>query len=195
MATAFTEKERGIILSKLKESARHFAVTPGVRKTTVDDLVAEAGISKGAFYKFYESKEMLFFEILEDLHEEVYESAKVILNTQKSLSPSERIALAILTALEKIDQNGMTNFLKDDVSYLMRKIPEETLDRHFHSDDQNIFSLIETSGISLTQPPEIISAVIRTLVLSLVHRNQIGSYYKPAVELMIRSVCNSFVKM
>lgn len=195
MATAFTEKERGIILSKLKEAAKHFAVTPGVRKTTVDDLVAEAGISKGAFYKFYESKEMLFFEILEDLHEEVYKSAKVILNTEKLLSPSERIALAILTALEKIEQNGMTNFLKDDVSYLMRKIPEETLDRHFHSDDQNIFSLIEASGIPLAQPPEIISAIIRTLVLSLVHRNQIGSYYKPAVELLVRSVCNSFVEM
>lgn len=40
----------------------------GMRQTTVDQLVEAAGISKGAFYKFYSSKEMLFLDLLEDLH-------------------------------------------------------------------------------------------------------------------------------
>lgn len=61
MATAFTEQEVQIIKSKLKEAARQFAVTTGVRKTSVDQLALATGISKGAFYKFYPSKEALFF--------------------------------------------------------------------------------------------------------------------------------------
>ena len=67
MATAFTEQELNIISAKLKDAARHCAGTFGVRKTTVDQLAAAADISKGTFYKFYPSKEALFFELLEEM--------------------------------------------------------------------------------------------------------------------------------
>jgi len=60
MATAFTKQEETIILEKLKNAAKEIDVSLGVRRTTVDQLVAAAGISKGAFYKFYASKELLF---------------------------------------------------------------------------------------------------------------------------------------
>lgn len=38
-----------------------------------------SGTSKGAFYKFYPSKELLFFEILEDMHTEIYEASTGVL--------------------------------------------------------------------------------------------------------------------
>ena len=60
MATAFTEQEVQIIKTKLKEAARQFAVTTGVRKTSVDQLALAADISKGAFYKFYHPKKHCF---------------------------------------------------------------------------------------------------------------------------------------
>ena len=72
MALAFTKEQEKEIVSRLKKAAREGIAKAGMRKTTVDTLVQAAGISKGAFYKFYTSKELLFFELLEDLHTEVY---------------------------------------------------------------------------------------------------------------------------
>ena len=92
MAKAFTEQEADIILQNLKASARRYAASQGVRKTTVDELAQEAGISKGAFYKFYPSKEMLFFEILEDMHTEIYQASAEVLRQNANLPPAERAA-------------------------------------------------------------------------------------------------------
>ncbi len=36
----------------------------GVRKTSIDELVREAGISKGSFYRFFPGKEALALEVL-----------------------------------------------------------------------------------------------------------------------------------
>ena len=61
MAKAFDDNERKLIKDKLKEGALLFIQQQGVRKTSVDELVKYANISKGAFYLFYTSKELLFF--------------------------------------------------------------------------------------------------------------------------------------
>lgn len=66
MATAFTDKEKEVIRKKLHKVAKECLKRSGVRKTTVDQMAAMADISKGSFYKFYPSKEMLFFTVLEE---------------------------------------------------------------------------------------------------------------------------------
>ena len=53
MAKAFDDNERKLIKDKLKEGALLFIQQQGVRKTSVDELVKYANISKGAFYLFY----------------------------------------------------------------------------------------------------------------------------------------------
>ena len=55
MAKAFDDNERKLIKDKLKEGALLFIQQQGVRKTTVDELVKYANISKGAYYLFYTS--------------------------------------------------------------------------------------------------------------------------------------------
>ena len=66
MSTAFTDEEKKLIRKKLQKVARECLKRYGVRKTTVDQMVAMADISKGSFYNFYSSKEMLFFTVLEE---------------------------------------------------------------------------------------------------------------------------------
>ena len=56
MATAFSQRERERIRESLLDAALKSAASPGMRHATVDNLAREAGISKGAFYRFYESK-------------------------------------------------------------------------------------------------------------------------------------------
>ena len=59
MATAFTDEEKKIIRKKLERAAKECLQRYGVRKTTVDQMVAMADISKGSFYSFYSSKNIM----------------------------------------------------------------------------------------------------------------------------------------
>ena len=57
---AFTDYETEQLRKALLRETRHCAVTLGMKKTSVEQLTKAVGIAKGSFYKFYESKEMLF---------------------------------------------------------------------------------------------------------------------------------------
>jgi len=57
---AFTDFETEQLRKALLKETRRCAVTLGMKKTSVDQLTKAVGIAKGSFYKFYESKEMLF---------------------------------------------------------------------------------------------------------------------------------------
>ncbi len=72
---AFTDFETEQLRKALLKETRRCAVTLGMKKTSVDQLTKAVGIAKGSFYKFYESKEMLFFAVLEGIHSELYEVA------------------------------------------------------------------------------------------------------------------------
>ena len=63
---AFTDYETEQLRKALLKETRRCAVTLGMKKTSVDQLTKAVGIAKGSFYKFYESKEMLFFAVLEN---------------------------------------------------------------------------------------------------------------------------------
>ena len=66
---AFSAEENAAIRETLLREARRCAVTLGLRKTSVEQLTEAAGISKGLFYKYFASKELLFFEVLEDIQD------------------------------------------------------------------------------------------------------------------------------
>jgi len=51
--------------SRILESAIKLFSTRGYNKASVDDICAEAGISKGAFYHHFESKQALFRALLD----------------------------------------------------------------------------------------------------------------------------------
>ena len=95
---AFTEEQNETIRRDLIRAARHCGVTIGMRKTSVEQLTDAVGISKGSFYKFFDSKELLFFAVLEDIHTEGFAAAQAALQENAALSPADRAAEAILAA-------------------------------------------------------------------------------------------------
>src|SRR5512142_3186432 len=69
MPKGFSEQERTLIRQRLVEQGYHLFSAYGLKKTTVEELAAAAGISKGAFYLFYDSKEALFMDVIEETAE------------------------------------------------------------------------------------------------------------------------------
>lgn len=73
------------------DEALRCAVTIGkMWKTSVEQLTEAAGITKGSFYKFFPSKELLFFAVPENIHMETYAVAEKALQDNAELPPTER---------------------------------------------------------------------------------------------------------
>ncbi|MER7502716.1 TetR/AcrR family transcriptional regulator [Nonomuraea pusilla] len=64
MAVAFTAEERARITACLLDTAEELFAAQGLKKTTLEELVAPAGIAKGSFYAFFDSKEELYKEVM-----------------------------------------------------------------------------------------------------------------------------------
>ena len=65
MPKAFTVDEKELISKRLLEQGYKQFSTYGLKKTSIEGLAVAAGISKASFYVFYESKESLFMDIVE----------------------------------------------------------------------------------------------------------------------------------
>ena len=183
MAYGFSPEERQRIRSALRAEARACAVSPGMRKTTVETLTQRVGISKGAFYLFYPSKELLFLEVLEDLHSLVYGRMAEEVRCHPELSPDERTAQAVLAACEALEASGMLPFWENDVPALLQRLPTESLRESYHADGVHIREALQP----LTQDEEqlaLASAAVEALMLTLSHRRQIGPLYPQVLRLM-----------
>lgn len=178
-----------MILQDLRASARKYAVSCGMRKITVEELAKEAGISKGAFYKFYPTKEMLFFELLEELHSEIYAACADILMRNQGKPAYQRTAEAVLEACGLMGQSGMMDFMERDVPFLLRRIPAEVLEAHYHGDEVHIKDLLGKMGLEPEGGMELAAAVVRGLFLTVSHRENIGPLYPQVLETLVYGAC------
>ena len=182
---AFSEDENKRIRKDLISLARKYAVTVGMRKTSVEELTEAVGIAKGSFYKFFDSKELLFFAVLEGIHTELYEVAKEALEEYAALPASERATETLLKVCRRLSDTGAMRFIETDAEYLLRRIPEEVKAEHYHDDETHIRALFEESGLLPERGIELASATVRGLILTVSHQNEIGERYPEVLRILI----------
>src|SRR5215469_8079839 len=90
MPKAFTEQEKELIRNRLLEQGRKQFSVYGLRKANIEELAEAAGISKGAFYLFYPSKEALFMEVVEQVEHRFRQELYAMVNVP---GPSPRARL------------------------------------------------------------------------------------------------------
>ena len=191
---AFTDYESQQIREALLKEARRCAVTLGMRKTSVEQLTQAAGISKGSFYKFYESKELLFFTVLEDVHTEVYQVAEETLRKTKDLPPVERGARTILAACRKLSETGAMTFIENDARTLLQRLPENAKAEHYPDDEVHSRALLEEGGLIPPGGMALAAATVRGLILTVSHQEQIGALYPQVLETLVRGACRELFR-
>ena len=188
MSRAFTDKEKSIIQRKMLDEVRKCAGTLGMARTSVEQLARAAGISKGAFYRFYPSKESLFLLVLEEWHASLYCAALDALEEGRGLPDCQRMALAINRASQLLERNRMQDFFEFDVPVLLSRLPDDELRQHYHSDEHHIRRLMEEAGIQLTVELSVAAAAIRGL-LTLSHHKELGHNHDQALQVIIEGTC------
>lgn len=188
-AVAFTDEQNRLICRNLIRKARCCGVTVGMRKTTVEQLANAVGISRGSFYKFFDSKELLFFAMLEDIHTECFAAAQNALQENAALLPAGRAAAAILAACRWLSEAKAFVFIENDAEFLLHRLPEEVKTAHYHDDETHIRTLLEAGGLQPKGDMALAAATVRGLILTVSHQGQIGALYPQVLETLVRGAC------
>lgn len=187
---AFSEQENVLIKDQLRESAYAHAMKYGVRKTSVDQLADEAGISKGTFYKFYPSKEMVFLEVLAMVRERLFETARKTFDEFPELEPADRIAKAVIEICLHADDKGIIDFVENDAVYIMRRVPGDIASRFITDDVANINALMQYAGLEMDVDMDLTVATVHSLLLLMQHKEVIGARYEDVLEILVYGFCH-----
>lgn len=121
MPRAFTDAERETIAARLRHAASDAMHHGGLRRMSIDRLTRAAGISKGAFYDFFPSKEALAVAVLKEaearLRQELDEAAA-------GPDPLHAVLQLLMTAVVDHPQLALLRE-PDDLVWLRRGLPDE----------------------------------------------------------------------
>lgn len=175
MPKAFTEQEKELIRERLLEQGHRQFSAHGLRKTNIEELAEAAGISKGAFYLFYPSKETLFMDVVEQV-EQRFRQELLSMVDLPGPSPRARLFALLHRAFHRVKTIPLLRFLTgSDYDLLLRRVPLETFQEHVAQDRAFINELItrcRSAGIPLLAQPEEIIRLLYPLVLTVLHEDE-----------------------
>ncbi|WP_255198677.1 TetR/AcrR family transcriptional regulator [Halorarius litoreus] len=125
----FSDDERDAIRRQLVETGRRLFVRYGPEKTNVADITDEVGIAKGTFYRFFDSKSALYFEIFTQERDEFLAEVEAALRDIDD--PETAIVCLFDHYLTWIEESPLLQRLVVDSTYTtaFRDLPAEELER------------------------------------------------------------------
>ena len=195
MATAFTSEEKEVIRKKLHKVAKECLQRYGVKKTTVDQMAAMVDISKGSFYNFYSSKEMLFFTVLEEYQIDVMNRLTEQLGTETKID-TNRLVQLLYDFYQDFRYSFMyTIFKNHEMELLLRKLPKEAITNHHLIDDRMVKKIVSRINIKENVSVEIVSALFRTIAMTILHIEEIGEeQFDIALKFVIQGIVEQITK-
>jgi AcrR family transcriptional regulator len=193
----FSERERTLVHQRLLDAGQDAFATYGLRRTAVDDLVRAAGISKGAFYLFFDSKEALLLEILERFEADF--QARLLdrvlrpgISPQASVRELLRETVAVRSTSPLLRHLGPADF-----DQLQRRVPAERAEALRQADVAAAARFLDhwrTREVVFTLDAELLTGLLRALVLASLHEAEIGpDVYAGVLERLVEAVASSIV--
>ncbi len=187
MPLAFSEEECRNIRNALLENASLFIETRSVSDITVDELAKSVGISKGAFYKFFSSKEQLFYTLLRQMHNKIYGPALDLLKTKNS-DPSVVLTEAILEACKLLDDSKYTRFYEEDAKSILESISQEDKKRQLEEETELFRLFLKQYGCKVNET--VAMNALRSLIYTTSMRKKLGEDYATILKWMASGVCS-----
>lgn len=175
----FSEQEKERVYNDIMTKGKELFSIYGLKKTSIDDIVQACGIGKGTFYSFFNSKEELFFAILEKEEGFKDEFIKELMSSSKP--PKESFKKFLIDCFNFVENNPFLKRLNDkqELELLFRKLPQETIEKHFNSDTKSSMAFIEKwqqEGIIKQEDPEVLVGILRSLFMFLYFKEEIGAH-------------------
>jgi len=193
MPVGFTDGERKIISTKLRQAALECLQRYGVRQTTVEQLTDKAGISKGAFYSFYGTKEHLMFEVLD----ETRRSIQVELGDRLKAAGhnTEKISSALFDMCMATKSSIIIDIVKNrELDYLERKLPENDVRKSFDVNMKFIGEYFSGSLCDGISTATVVTAMAMLYSMMMHMELYQPEEFEPALKLLIDAFVNQIIK-
>lgn len=177
MPKGFTDQEKDLIKKRLLEQGYQQFSSFGLKKANVEELARAAGISKGAFYLFYESKEALFMDVVEEAEVRFRQQILTEIDRTKG-TPRIRLYAVLKKAFTLWRTIPILHqFTRADYEMLSGRIPLEKLQEHIRADQVFLHELIDRCnrvGIPFRVTAEEINGLMYILFLTILHEDDFG---------------------
>ncbi|MEV0229809.1 TetR/AcrR family transcriptional regulator [Nonomuraea sp. NPDC050786] len=197
MAVAFTAEDRARITESLLDAAEELFATQGLKKTSLDELVAASGIAKGSFYAFFDSKEELYKEVMIRRAPMLGRRLAAALNRPPS---AEALAALMREMIEVLTTDPFYRRLltrPDELEAVARRVGTEEIARvtpHLLTPLVDYLAQGQADGVIVADaPPEVLVGVLRTAGLLVLNRDRFGPDHDQVVEATINALARGLV--
>jgi AcrR family transcriptional regulator len=189
MPRGFREHERVLINERLLAAGREALTRRGMKKTSVEELTAAVGISKGAFYLFYASKEELFFAVIQRFEAE-YQAHLLAQASLAGGEPHTKLIAFLRYAFSLWREEPLfRHFQREDYSALVERLPPTVVAQALRSDVQFAGQLLAhwaADGVASQLDPPLLTALLRALFLISLHNEEFDPVVYPRlIEVLI----------
>lgn len=180
----FTESEKEQIRQCLLNKGKELFQKYGLAKTSIDDLVHACGVAKGSFYKFFSSKEELFYIILNN--QEEVTNRLIGEHLREDLPPRELISSFLHMAFQMADENPLLQqwFQDKEFQRVIRKLPKHLIENYSQDHNKKGILFVQAlmqRGILKEEDPEVINGVLHAVLLLRLHKEELGEELFPNI--------------
>jgi len=189
MPKGFSPHEKEHIQERLLAEGERLFSAFGLKKTNIEELANAAGISKGAFYQFYSSKEDLFMDVVEraeiSFRQQVLDAVD-----RPGDSPHSRLFVILQTSFRLWKTIPLLQFFSSsEVEVLARRVPPEKIQQHLQSDRSFTDALIErcqTAGIPICIDADLLDGLLHSLFFTSLHEGDLAQdHFHGALEILL----------
>lgn len=198
MAVAFTAEEKQHIARVLLDTGEQLFTTQGLKKTSLEELAGAAGIAKGSFYTFFDSKESLYLEVM--LRRAPQVAARV--STALVRPTGEKSLVAVMHAItdvlvtDPLYRRLLTR--PEELDAVTRRVGPEQIARvtpQIVTPLLDYLASAQRDGVLVADiAPETLVGVIRAVGLVVVHRDRFGPAYEQVLEATIRTLARGMLR-
>ncbi len=132
--------------NQILQAARKVFTQQGFQNARMDDIVAESGLSKGALYWYFKSKDDIIFGIVDSLLDRELEHLRVL--RQADAPAAERLADFIdLTIDDFLKLEGLQPILFEILALASRRKTVRLMIRHYFRSYREVLETIIQQGL------------------------------------------------
>ena len=176
------------VISKIIQTALDIFSKNGYRGTTMDDIAKELGVSKGALYSYFKSKDDILKEIFQTNHQILREILCKSLDSQDYLQTMEKAYKLMTEKYHEFIHTSFEIFALASHDKDMRKIVREDHEKDIEVIREFVQNLMKKGSIRTDVDPHIMAQLIDALFTGI-WVNLIMGYDNAEVhETWIRSI-------
>lgn len=163
----FSQQERDAIRKRLYVEGEKLFSAHGVRKVTINDLTTATGISHGAFYTFFTSKEHLFMEINLRKQQKIFHELEVLIDEKQALNARELIKQVIYFLLDRFFTDPIIASINGEMwEYLVRRLPPQIIENN-NTMDALVVEKLKDMGVEFKMHSALVVKVVQATFIGI----------------------------